>query len=81
MLLEVTFLGYIVTGDGIKVDPSKVDATASWPIPMTITEVREFPGLTSFYRRFIKNLSTLMAPITVCTKRVLFHGPLKHNKP
>lgn len=45
---SVTFLGYIISNDGISVDPSKVEAIKSWPTPTTIAEIRAFHGLASF---------------------------------
>ena len=61
---EVTFLGYVVTVKGIQVDESKVKVVHSWPMPKSIHDVRSFHGLASFYRRFIRNFSSIMAPMT-----------------
>ena len=49
MALEVLFLGYVVLGDTLKVDESKIEAIRNWPRPRTITEVRSFYGLVVFY--------------------------------
>ncbi|XP_071918774.1 uncharacterized mitochondrial protein AtMg00860-like [Coffea arabica] len=61
--------GYVVRSQGIKVDESKVEAIKQWPTPTSVHEVRSFHGLAGFYRRFVKDFSTIDAPLTVVTKK------------
>jgi len=48
-LEEVSFIGQIISGSGIVVDPSTVDVVSQWDTPKSVTEVRSFLGLASYY--------------------------------
>lgn len=65
---SIHFLGFIVSSDGLQVDPAKIEAIKTWQIPTTLTECRAFLGFIGFYRKFVKNHSTVVAPITDLTK-------------
>ncbi|GBG89705.1 hypothetical protein CBR_g49558 [Chara braunii] len=68
-LSEISFLGYIVTVDGLKPDPKKVAAVQEAPAPVTLTQVRAFLGLASYYRRFIKGFAGIAKPLTNLLKK------------
>ncbi|KAG8473004.1 hypothetical protein CXB51_034923 [Gossypium anomalum] len=63
-LREVGFLGHIISGDGIRVDPSKISAIVDWKPPKNVTKVRSFLGLAEYYRRFVNGFSIIAAPMT-----------------
>ena len=60
---SVTFLGHILSADGISPNPEKVAKIKDWPTPKTPKEVHSFVGLASYYRRFIPNFAKWAGPL------------------
>lgn len=61
---KVKFLGHIISGEGVQTDPEKTDAIRQFPVPDTEQKVRQFIGLASYYRRFVKGFAQIAGPIT-----------------
>ncbi|GJR87466.1 putative reverse transcriptase domain-containing protein, partial [Tanacetum coccineum] len=68
-LREVQFLRHVINGNGIHVDPSKIEAIKNWKAPRTPTEVCSFLGLAGYYRRFIMNFSKIDKSLTILTQK------------
>ena len=67
---EVNYLGYNVTRDhGIRAGKAKIEAVAAWPPPKTVTEIKQFLGLASFFRRTIHNFASIASPLTRLTRK------------
>ncbi|KAL5494155.1 hypothetical protein EMCRGX_G015433 [Ephydatia muelleri] len=83
---QVTYLGHLFTGSGVTPDREKVKAVEEWPIPQNATEVRQFLGLASYYRRFIQNFADVAAPLHIISPKkmlcavgaMIAAGLLKH---
>ena len=63
------FLGHVILGDGVSVDPTKIEAIQKWEQPKNATEVRSFLGLAGYYRRFIHTFSKIVVPLTSLTRK------------
>jgi hypothetical protein len=69
MRTKLTYLGFVISSNELKMDPEKVKAIRDWPSPRSVFEVRSIHGLASFYRKFIKNVSGICAPILDTIKK------------
>ena len=66
-------MGHVVSGQGVAVDVSKVQAIMEWPTPTSVRALRGFLGLVGYYRRFIKEFGAIAASLTALLKKEAFH--------
>lgn len=59
-----TYLGLIISPNGISMDPAKVQAVEEWNTPQNMKDVLVFLGFTNFYRRFILDFTAVAKPLT-----------------
>ncbi|KAI2646936.1 Retrotransposon-like protein 1 [Labeo rohita] len=63
-----TFLGFVISAQGVAMDPQKLEAVRLWPLPTSLKQLQCFLGFANFYRRFIRGFSSTAAPLTALTK-------------
>lgn len=61
---SVTFLGFVVSPEGIHMERARVEAIEQWPLPRTVRDIQAFLGFAGFYRRFIHRYSKITSPLT-----------------
>ena len=73
---EILYLGFRVSGEGVKPDPGKIEAVTDWPRPYSVTDVRAFLGFANYHRRFIQDFAQIAKPLQLLTNK----GQLLTNK-
>ena len=75
---KVTYLGHVVSADGVATDPAKTEAVTNWPQPKTLKDPRSYLGFASYYRRFVPHFTQLARPLHEVVSKLYEGG--KHGK-
>ena len=66
---QVSYLGHVVSADGVSTDPEKIEAVKDWKTPTCVSEVRAFLGFVGYYQRFIPDFATVAKPLNRLTSK------------
>ena len=68
-MIEVKFLGYLISQERIYVDLANIDMILNWERPKNVIEIRSFLGLVGYYQHFVQYFSKIAAPLTNLTRK------------
>jgi len=66
---KISYLGHVISAEGLSTDPSKIDDIVNWPVPKNVKDVRSFLGLAGFYRKFVQHFGIISKPLTELLKK------------
>lgn len=70
---EVTYLGHIVSAEGLRTDPKKITCMENFPVPKNITEIQRFLGMCNYYRRYVRDFDKIAKPLhALCRRDIQF---------
>jgi len=61
---QLTYLGHIVSSEGVATDPTKIESIKNWPRPANVKDLRSFLGMAGYYRRFVAQFGIISKPLT-----------------
>ena len=64
---SLMYLGYVIGGGELKIDPSKMEDIMKWSVPTNVTKIRSFIGATQYLKKFIASFSAVVAPLHAIT--------------
>ena len=66
---EIHYLGHLISPEGISLLPNKLDSIKHMPVPNSTKEIKQFLGLTGYYRKFVPRFADISRPLTTLTKK------------
>ncbi|PKA46799.1 putative mitochondrial protein [Apostasia shenzhenica] len=69
---QISYLGHVISAEGVKAEPEKIETILQWPEPKNLKELHGFLGLTGYYRRFLQGYGDISKPLTILLKKGQF---------